>query len=1460
MALKKEITQQIRDLLKQNPGGLSITAIVRQIPINRNTAGRYLENLMVSGQVEMRHFGMAKIYSLAQRVPLSAMLSISSELIMLLDGSRRVLYANEPMLQFLDIPQQNLYGKTIEFTPVLSVFDDAFDLLKKKIHGGIAGKEWSGEIAALNGTIIFDCRVAPAVFEEGQRGVSILLENITERKKSERQIKESEQQFRLLAENTLDIISRSTQNGICLYISPAIKSISGFEPRDVVGKNASFFVHPDDLPRILRSMKKMTRARPTITITYRSLHKDGHYVWAESLFRGIFSEDSGELTEIYGVTRDVTDRILAEQELRESEDRYRSLVEISPDAIILHQEGRMVYMNPAALELLGIRSISELPSPSIIDIVHPDFRHIVEENIKNDLSGRQTPLVELRVMRFDGTSVMVEGRGGKTQINGKPAIQVTLRDITERKRAEDAIRESEGKYRTLVETTDTGYVIIDSKGCVLDANPEYVRLTGHSSLSEIRGRSVIEWTTEYNKGKNAQAVQQCIRDGFIQNFEVDYAGDAGTIIPIEINATVFRSEDGFRILTLCRDITERRKAQTALQESEGKYRDLVEQSLQGLTIIQNGRPVFTNPAMLEIGGYSYEEYLGLSAEEMMATIHPLDRDHIRDVMENRLKRRDIPQEHEFRLLRKDGSIRWVLTHSTLITYNGSPAIQIAYLDITDQKKTEDALWRSRQQLEDAMDMAQLVTWEYDSLSRQFLFNDRFFALFGTTAEREGGAAMPVKVFVREFVHPDDMDRVVSEAQKALKSTGPKYAARQEIRMVRRDGEVRNILALIRIMRDPGGKAISVQGTLQDITDQKRAEDALRKSRQQLEDAMGMASLYTWEYNMATDRFVFNDHLFTLFGTTIGQESTYSISGDAFLRKYVHPDDHKDIVTVFKNALKLPDPQYSARKEARIIRRDGKIRNVITLIRIQRDPDGRAISIHGTLQDITEQKRAEDAIRESEATARALINAPTDRIILTDKSGKILDLNDAAAQSLGRARDEILGADPSAVLSMASAAARMPRMGEVVETGKAVRFVDERNGVWFDNVIYPVFSPEGEVIRLAIVARDITDRKQAEAALLDSESRYRTLAEASRDIVFVIGPDDTVEYVNSYAATILGIPDGKVVGWKRSSFFASGTGEQQTQALQRVFKTGKPERIEGPMVVSENRHWFDHHLMPIADADGKVTAVLGVSRDITDRKQAEEALAESENRFHSLAELLPQNVWECDIDGKLTFANRHSFEMYRYTMEDLQKGLYVWQMIHPGDRERVMGDFIEALKHSPEDFPAYHEYTAVRSDGSTFPVLMYHAPIIINGLIAGMRGIGIDLTGRREMEEALRETVRTFRLLAENSVDMIYRILPDGTCAYVSPAIRSSLGYEPEEFVGHHGSEFLHPDDIPHVIEMMTAFENDGTETGADRFRLRNKDGSYIWFDTTIRATRDEKTGIIREFTLVSRYAGNSEES
>ncbi len=285
-------------------------------------------------------------------------------------------------------------------------------------------------------------------------------------------------------------------------------------------------------------------------------------------------DEIGELADIFN--KMAQDLQKSNHEIQESEKRYRTLFESAGDAIFIldgegEKAGHIVAANKAAAEMHGY-SVNELLALNITDLDTPDSAKESPGRIQRMLKGERIK-AEILHLKKDGTVFPVEVNAGLLEIGGYKFILAFDRDITERKRAEEALQESEQKYRKLVELTQTGFLILDHRGAVIDANNEYVRLTGHHTLTEIVGRSVIKWTAEYEKEKNVRAIEECVRVGCINNLEIDYVNGQGRITPIEINAFVEGQGETLRIISLCRDITERKQAEEAIKKYAAKLEE-----------------------------------------------------------------------------------------------------------------------------------------------------------------------------------------------------------------------------------------------------------------------------------------------------------------------------------------------------------------------------------------------------------------------------------------------------------------------------------------------------------------------------------------------------------------------------------------------------------------------------------------------------------------------------------------------------------------------------------------------------------------------------------------------------------------------------------------------------------------------------------------------------------------------
>ncbi len=287
---------------------------------------------------------------------------------------------------------------------------------------------------------------------------------------------------------------------------------------------------------------------------------------------------------------DIPARRQAEEVLRAERNRAQQYLDVAGIVMVaLDTAGNITLLNRKGYEILGYEE-GELHGKNWFQACVPErLRNNVLATFRDLMVGKLEPAeyVENPVLTRDGRERTIAWhnallRGDDGRIEGTLSSGI---DVTERRQAEDALREardqlerrveertaelaeSEAKYRQLVETTGTGYLILDDQGRVVDANAEYVRLTGRQGLDGIRGRKVLEWTAPHDLERNAREVAECLQTGAVRQLEIDYVKPDGTLAPIEINATVIDTKQGRRIVSLCRDIAERKRADRELRQN-----------------------------------------------------------------------------------------------------------------------------------------------------------------------------------------------------------------------------------------------------------------------------------------------------------------------------------------------------------------------------------------------------------------------------------------------------------------------------------------------------------------------------------------------------------------------------------------------------------------------------------------------------------------------------------------------------------------------------------------------------------------------------------------------------------------------------------------------------------------------------------------------------------------------------
>ncbi len=294
-------------------------------------------------------------------------------------------------------------------------------------------------------------------------------------------------------------------------------------------------------------------------------------------------------------------------------ERFRGILDQASDAIFIFTlpSGLVTDVNESACRKLG-RARNEILSSRIDNLIElagvmpqpPTPQSIYgPKETGRTLSGRLIP--------SSSPAIPVDASISFTVFDGQTYGLIVAREIPERTQLEDSLSKSEEKYRTIIETTRTGFVIINGLGVVLDANDEYVRLTGHAQLKEILGRSVIEWTADHDHNRNVEALERCFNDGYISGFEVDYVDRSGNTIPVEINARMVGSGADRQFLTLCRNISDRKEAQRKIQQSWRTMQEIIEFLPDATFVIDAEKKVIAwNRALEEMTGVTKENILG----------------------------------------------------------------------------------------------------------------------------------------------------------------------------------------------------------------------------------------------------------------------------------------------------------------------------------------------------------------------------------------------------------------------------------------------------------------------------------------------------------------------------------------------------------------------------------------------------------------------------------------------------------------------------------------------------------------------------------------------------------------------------------------------------------------------------------------------------------------------------------
>jgi len=503
MASDPDTAARIIHVLKRSPAGLTITDIAQRVQLNRNSTAKYLDMLLVSGQVEMQSYGTARVFSASKRLPLQTILSYSTEYLLVLNRHLRIVQINDPFLEFCRQDRENLIGedfRTVDIPIITS------PVLSSRIQGALESEA---------PMVVFDCsygeeslyfrgKIYPTVFEDGERGVTIVLEDVTAEKKAEIALQSSEERFRRIVERTYDGIVSLNRKGEITFASPSITCILGYTPDELHGRDCRNYIPEERHQALEVAARRLLSGEELQFPDMQTIRKDGTIGFCEAFACPII--ENKEIVGIQVVGRDITERRRAQ----EMQSFLAALIESSDDAIIGESpDGRILSWNAGAERIYGYTR-EEAASQPISLLVPPDMMDELLMLRKNVRKGR-------RVDRFESVRRHKDGRLIDVAITLSPildsngamiGISTINRDITEQVKIRKEQQKSEETIRALLNASAYSAILTDTEGNILASNDMGVAHLGCRSLYEILGMPIQDFfSVENSRYIEMQAIE-----------------------------------------------------------------------------------------------------------------------------------------------------------------------------------------------------------------------------------------------------------------------------------------------------------------------------------------------------------------------------------------------------------------------------------------------------------------------------------------------------------------------------------------------------------------------------------------------------------------------------------------------------------------------------------------------------------------------------------------------------------------------------------------------------------------------------------------------------------------------------------------------------------------------------------------------------------------------------------------
>lgn len=1290
--------------------------------------------------------------------------------------------------------------------------------------------------------IYIDHSAAPLKDEKGNiTGVVLVITDISDRRIAENALKESETKYRNLFDHATDAIFVQSKNGDILSVNDEACRLLGYKKEQLYSLKYNDIVPPNLIEKI-SGITSNLRINGSIRFESQYAKADGNIVDVEVSMR-IIRLLGDEV--IQSFVRDITDRKKSQKEISMLAQAVRS---ISECVSITDLNGKVIFVNEAFIKTYGY-SYEEIVGKSL-NIIRSQknpkgiFNDIDEatlrggwqgEIINRTRSGREFPV-------FLSTSVVKNEKGEIVAMIG------VANDITESKQLENALKESERDYKGLFENAHDAIIIFRPEDeIILDVNQSACDIYGYSR-AEFIGLTLDTIVKDVEKTK--EYIEETLQKGKNLRNENIHIRKDGTEMFLEVNAAIVDYKGQRAIVSINRDVTSRKKAEEALLESEKRYQDLYDSAPDMyFSVSKDGIVKSVNEYGAKYLGFSKEDLIG---NDFLTVVYEEDKKSVSENLRNIFTDKDEKTELEFRKQKKNGTIIWVRERTRLIlNENGEPdELFIICRDVTERKITEEII-REREELYRAMfeknlAVKLLVDPDTGSISDANIAACNYYGYDIDAIKGKNIADISLK----------SRESILYELKRAKDEEESYFIMQNKLS----SGEVRDVEVYTGPI-DVRGR-ILIFCIIHDITERKRAQEALLESEKKYKNLAESSPI-------AVTRILSENQSYDYVNEEFVRQSGYSMEefnnlSDEALIEMIHDEDRTKVFDFYKQWAENGH-KGTQHIDYRIINRSKEVVWLDTYLYADFDAQGKLQAINQICIDVTEQNKAQIALRESERRFRALIENSADMIALINKDGNIMYSSPSANRILGYNVGEYINRNIKELIFPEDFKLTFNMLQDILKySGKTSTLqlrIKHNSGEWmWIEATATNLMEEPTIGAIVVNYRDISERKKAEEELILQKSYFQQLFENSPEGIVIIDNEDLVVDINKgfekmFQYSLQEIKDKNI----NEILVPENLSEQGEQMSQFVLK--------GEVIHKETvRKRKDGSTVDVAVLAYPITlgndqiGVYGIYSDISERKEAEKALRNSQERYRAFVQQSTEGIWRFEflepipvkipIDEQVKHAFKYGYlaecndtvaKMYGYNTADEIVGIRLKELMVDTDPKNV--EFFKQFAESGYRLNNAETHE-INKNGESKYFINNFVGIIENNEVVRAWGTQRDITETKSANEELRRIQFRLATLLTNMPDVVL-YETGGDKEFISENVIELLGYPSSKFMSNKNffNTIVHPGDLKLLDSKTRAWINAGKPGILNtEFRCRRADGTYIWIEDHMIHVKSEKEG------------------